>query len=281
MNMHCSGAGRGADRNEKSLIELGKVDFSESIQVRSLSTKFVIPLSAALKDSGEPLVYPDGEKQGMPIVNWKGESIGARGIVFRNPVDNCWQAAAGGVIIINEVTGEVADRIYAAVQSIIQSTPAYSTRCGPEQFTLEDTKRLLEEISAVGRDRYNSTQEYVSASFKPLRGEPWGFMQAAGKPASACFLPGPCEVSGVTATPQVFPQGAVFVRDSNGTRAIQPEVFLRTYESMEGARLALEHLPRIPCSKQGAPSLAGETLPSVPPHVTGESRGPDFKGAAR
>lgn len=243
-------------------LDIRAIKLDDSIRVRSLMTKFVIPLSDTLASTGEPLVYPDGEHAGQPIVDWQNKPVGERGIVFRNHVDNCWQAATGGVIIINEVSTRTADKIYEAI-ALVKAQGGYTHSDGPDRFSLEDTKLLLELISEAARDCYSSTREYTDANFRPLHGEPWGFMQAVGKPAQVGYFSEPCTVSGLTATPQVFPNGAVFLRDNKGSRALQPDVFLRTYERLDGAPLTLDELPKINPETSTVPPLSGESMPAI------------------
>ena len=106
-----------------------KTGQDSSTAVISNAQKFIIPVPA-FKDGGEPLIYPKNQpKAGQTITDYQGKPIGKNGIVFFNFKDQSVQAAAGdgkGVIIINEVTQEQAEKLdketTAAVQNIGNKT---------------------------------------------------------------------------------------------------------------------------------------------------------------
>ena len=104
----------------------------------SSAQKFIIPVPA-LGDSGEPLLYPEGdEKSGKSIVDYEGKPIGERGLVFFNAKDKSWQAVAGdgqGVIIVNEVTKEQGDRLDEKIRSF---------QADPNKLTLTQLKQVLD-----------------------------------------------------------------------------------------------------------------------------------------
>src|SRR5262245_37627986 len=91
-----------------------KLDDTSGTAVISSAQKFIIPVPA-FGSTGEPLRYPAShEKAGQPIVDFEGKRIGERGLVFFNDKDKTVQAVAGdgdGVIIINEVTEQQAERL--------------------------------------------------------------------------------------------------------------------------------------------------------------------------
>ena len=67
------------------MITSNEIDFSpqSSTAVISGAQKFILPVPA-FADGGEPLVYPDGDKAGQPVVDREGRKISGRGIVFHN-----------------------------------------------------------------------------------------------------------------------------------------------------------------------------------------------------
>ena len=135
-----------------------RFDPANSTAVISSAQKFIIPVPA-FGSSGEPLIYPkDHEKAGKPILDYEGKAIGERGLVFFNAKDKSWQAVAGngeGVIIINEVTKEQADRLYQKIQSF---------QPDPNQLTLSQLKQALAFTRGELKlgDMYNSTRSFAA-----------------------------------------------------------------------------------------------------------------------
>jgi hypothetical protein len=223
-----------------------RFDPADSTAVISAAQKFIIPVPA-FGSSGEPLVYPKGyEKAGLPILDYEGKVIGERGLVFFNAKDKSWQAVAGngdGVIIINEVTREQADRLYQSIQSF---------QPNPNQLTLNQLKQVLafarEELQ-LG-DMYNSTRPFVKTKMTPaVAGE---VLRAGGKEIEAyglkkrddrdvchaVYVPGRFVFEGPAASPQVFEKGGVIVEQSGKFRGVQPDIFLRTYRLQDGRQIA-------------------------------------------
>jgi hypothetical protein len=132
-----------------------RVDASTGTAVISSAQKFILPVPA-LAGGGEPPLYPTGhQKAGTPILDFQGEPIGERGMVFFNDKDQSVQAVAGdgqGVVIINEVTAEQADQIDREVQQ-----PGASS----DPLNLEQLKQILDFARTELKlgDIYNSTRE--------------------------------------------------------------------------------------------------------------------------
>ena len=213
-----------------------------STAVISNAQKFILPIPA-LEDGGEPLVYPpEHALAGEPIVNYKGEPIGDRGLVFFNQADQTVQAVPGdgeGVIIINEVTIDQADVLH---QYILSLNP------DPAALTLENLKQALayaQEDLDLG-DMYNSDRAFIEANmsaidtwatanlneqFDPL----YGLKKRDDRDINqAIYIPGIFQFQGPAATPQVFEDGGVIVQQQDSIRGVQPEVFVRTYSYSDG-----------------------------------------------
>ena len=130
-------------------------------KVVSSAQKFVIPVST---QCDEPLVYPPGhEKAGTPILDWKGNPIGERGIVFHNPKDNSIESAPGdgtGVVIINEVSREHAAALYAMIDELGGD---------PRNLSLQELRELLQFARSLGlKDMYHSDVTFISQNMQPV-----------------------------------------------------------------------------------------------------------------
>jgi hypothetical protein len=217
-------------------------DPSSSTAVISSAQKFIIPISA-LGATGEPLVYPkEHERAGQPILDFEGKPIGEKGLVFFNAEDQSIQAVAGdgqGVIIINEVTEEQAEKLY---QKIKEFHP------DPNKLTLSQMKQMLDfartELKLGGM--YNSTRSFVRSNMIPaVAGQ---VPHAEGKEIAdyglkkrddrdvchAVYIPGKFVFEGPAASPQVFENGGVIVEQGGKFRGVQPEAFVRTYRLLDG-----------------------------------------------
>jgi hypothetical protein len=208
-----------------------ELDFSEdgSVKVVSAALKFVI-FVPPLEDGGEPLVYPAGHrKAGAPIVDWEGNPIGKRGIVFFNSKDNSAQAVPGdgtGVVIINQVTEEQAAAI-SGRQGGIKDILAYALGT----FGLNDV--------------YNSDIGYVRSKLRPV-GHEGGSGRYARDGYDICRavrLAGSGEFQGPAASPQKFGDGAVIVQQGSDIRLVQPGIFCATYTHPDGDGISLEDIP--------------------------------------
>ena len=223
-----------------------RFDPANSTAVISSAQKFIIPVPA-FGSSGEPLIYPkDHEKAGKPILDYEGKAIGERGLVFFNAKDKSWQAVAGngeGVIIINEVTKEQADRLYQKIQSF---------QPDPNKLTLSQLKQTLAFARGELKlgDMYNSTRSFVKTKMTPaVAGE---VPRAGGKEIEvyglkkrddrdvchAVYVPGRFAFEGPAASPQIFENGGVIVEQGGKFRGVQPDIFLRTYRLQDGRQIA-------------------------------------------
>jgi hypothetical protein len=213
-----------------------------STPVISRAQKFILPVPA-FGPEGEKLVYPaNHEHAGEPIKDWQGNPVGETGVVFFNSKDQAWQAAPGdgnAVIIINEVTEEQARQIEEKIRQFRQD---------PNDLSLGELKQVLtfvREELGVG-DMYNSTKQFVMEKMTPVLG---GQESSAGGEAIAAFglmkrddrdicqavyVPGKFVFQGPAATPQVFEDGGVLVKQGDDIRGVQPDSFQRTYRHADG-----------------------------------------------
>jgi hypothetical protein len=139
------------------------IDFSAAKPVISAAQKFIIPVAAF--DDADPLVYPAGtEKAGEPITDWQGNVVGAKGIVFFNEIDKCYQAARSdgqSVIIINEVTAEQARNLQEFIREL--GEPGDSLSKSSLELVVSHAQKDLGLI-----DIYNSTDEFVRSKMTPV-----------------------------------------------------------------------------------------------------------------
>ena len=219
-------------------------DPDRSTAVISSAQKFVIPVPAF---GGEPLVYPQGhDKSGQPILDFEGRPIGERGLIFFNDKDQSVQAVAGdgqGVVIVNEVTAEQAERLYQKVGSFNPD---------PDALTPNQLKQVLDYARADLKlgDMYNSTRTFVRSKMTPalaLDGsrvngkaiEDYGFKKRDDRDiCRAVYVAGRFALEGPAATPQLFEDGGVIVEQGGQHRGVQPEVFVRTYRLVNGDQIA-------------------------------------------
>ncbi len=247
------------------------IDFSAAKPVVSAGQKFVIPVAAF--DDADPLVYPSGtEKAGQPIADWQGNPVGAKGLVFFNQTDKCYQAAPSdgrSVIIINEVTAEQALDLQEFVHRLGEPGDSLS-------------KSSLERIVAHAQkdlglvDIYNSTDAFIRSKMMPVRaasaGEearPWGWLKRDDRDVCrAVFVEGPGCFEGPGATPQqIPPHGAFIVRQemkgNPNYRMVDADVMLRTYLNVDGSPLDLrsfaEARERPPTAPSSQPKGRGES----------------------
>jgi hypothetical protein len=210
--------------------------------VISGAQKFIIPVPA-YGTRGEPLIYPQShERAGHPIVDYEGKIIGERGVVFFNAKDQSWQAAAGdgnAVIIVNEVTKEQADKIYDKIEQF---------QADPEKLSVDQLKKVLDyarQELGLG-DMYNSNRAFIKLKMTPVmastrvrsEGKPieaYGLMKRDDRDiCQAVYIPGKFVFEGPAATPQVFEDGGVIVKQGSEMRGVQPEIFIRTYQFADG-----------------------------------------------
>jgi len=212
-----------------------------STPVISDAQKFIIPVPAFNGD-GEPLVYPkENTKAGQTILDYEGNPIGKKGIVFFNFKDQSLQAAASdgkSVIIINEVTQEQA----AQLENMI-----HKLHPDPSQLTLKELKQALSfahENLGLG-DMYNSTKSFVREKMTPVlpnektdksKDEFFGLKKRDDRDVNqAIFIEGAFVFEGPAASPQKFENGGVIVEQGGKMRGVQPDIFMRTYKLADGS----------------------------------------------
>jgi hypothetical protein len=216
-------------------------DAANSTVVISSAQKFILPVPR-LESGGEPLVYPKGgEKAGKPILDYEGKPIGEKGLVFLNAKDQSWQAVAGdgeGVIIINEVTQEQAEKLDEKVKQLQKD---------PNQLTLSQLKEVLDYARNDLKlsDMYNSTRSFIKSKMTPVAtdqrsgNEAYGLKKRDDRDlCHAIYIPGKFTFEGPAATPQVFDNGGVIVEQAGKFRGIQPDIFMRTYRLQDGRQIS-------------------------------------------
>jgi len=219
-----------------------KVGSGYSTPVISNAQKFIIPVPA-FGQAGELLVYPKSYEQGgKPILDYTGQPVDDRGLVFFNGKDKSWQAVLGdgeGVIIINEVTQEQAAKLYQKIQEL---------KPEPKNLTLDELKQVLafarQQLGLV--DMYNSTRSFVQEKMTPVIAhevrlingkeiEAYGFKKRDDRDVNqAIYIPGEFLFEGPAASPQEFKNGGVIVEQGGKMRGVQPDIFLRTYQLSDG-----------------------------------------------
>lgn len=216
-------------------------DPANSTVVISSAQKFILPVPK-LNAGGEPLLYPAGhEKAGEPILDYEGKQIGDKGLVFFNAKDQAWQAVAGdgeGVVIINEVTQEQAAELDRKVKEL---------NGDPNQLTLPQLKQVLDYARNELKlnDMYNSDRSFVKTKMTPVALDSGASVEAYGLKkrddrdlCQAVYVPGKFTFEGPAATPQVFENGGVIVRQGEEFRGVQPDIFMRTYRLQSGQPIA-------------------------------------------
>ena len=213
-----------------------------STAVVSNAQKFIIPVPAFEQD-GEALIYPKKHpKAGQPILDYEGEPIGQRGVIFFNVKDQCWQAAAGDgqhVIILNEVTQEQAEKLYQEIEKF---------RSSPDKLTLAELKQVLafaqQELNLD--DIYNSTRSFITEMMTPVLSaetsrngknadDVYGLKRRDDRDINqAIYIPGAFTFEGPAVSPQQFENGGIIVEQDGKMRGVQPEIFRRTYKLLNG-----------------------------------------------
>lgn len=228
-------------------VRAADLDMSSAAKVISAAQKFILPIPA-LSD-GEPLVYPSGTKdrngdsiEGKPIVDWQGKPIGESGVVFYNGKDQTVQAVAGdntGVIIFNEATEEQARTLKKKAIELAGTA---------EALTHADIQAVLAAASAMGLvDRYNSERAFIQSKMTPmgsLGADCFGLYKRDDRDIClAVRLDGRGVFIGPAATPQIYDDGAVIVRQGDDFRLVQPREFERTYRLADNSPIDARTLP--------------------------------------
>jgi hypothetical protein len=228
-------------------VKAEDLDFSGALKVISSAQKFVIPVPA-FPAGGEPLVYPEGEKKGLPIADWQGKPIGEAGVVFFNGKDKSWQAASGNgsaVIIMNQVTEAQAEKLDRYVRTQFAHRPNLG-------FSVNELKQVLDyarnDLGIV--DMYNSDQKFIASKMSRVGNDTgvaaYGLHKRDDRDiCEAVYVGGKGEFQGPAATPQQFENGAVIVRQGDSVRLIQPEIFAETYRQANGAKLEVSDVPSV------------------------------------
>ncbi|MEL6815738.1 MAG: hypothetical protein AAFP03_13135 [Cyanobacteria bacterium J06598_3] len=236
-------AAQHSPKDQPLVLSIADFDFTaNSTAVVSEACKFVIPVPD-LGEAAEPLVYPsDHPKAGEPIVDYKGEKVGKRGLVFFNEKDQAYQAVpadGSGVIIINEVLPEQAHKIDEKVRSLTQD---------PVTLTSAQIRTVLDYChTELGlKDTYNSDKTYVREHLTDVSDNPTGNptdnppkdygLKKRDKTdvCQAVYVPGEFRLEGPATSVQIFSQGGVVIESHGNTRGIQPDIFLRTYQLENG-----------------------------------------------
>jgi hypothetical protein len=130
------------------------------------------------------------------------------------------------VIIINEVTQEQAGRLDRQIRGLSPD---------PARLTLAQLKQVLayaHEELGLG-DMYNSDRAFIAENMTPAtadaagasRIEGYGLMKRDARDLCyAIYVPGRFVFDGPAASPQVFGDGGVIVRQGDEYRGVQPEV---------------------------------------------------------
>jgi len=245
---------------------------SAALAVVSSARKFILPVPA-LPGGGDALVYPDGHPEaGKPVNRHGGLPEGARGVLFWNAKDACWQAVLGDgseVVVVNQVDDDDA----AAIRGLLFRHDRASAA------GLRAALRGIAEGLGLG-DVYNSTRAFVAAKMSPcgpLDAEGAGLHKRDDRDLCwAVRLAGDGLFEGPGATPQVFSGGAAVVRQGDSLRLVQRDVFLATYVRADGAGApAWEELP--PQGGDGAP--AGSAIARFAPRAPAAPRKPAVTSA--
>jgi hypothetical protein len=227
------------------MITADQVDFAadRSTAVVSSTQRFIIPMPAPEDDGDPPLLYPDGERAGQPILDQQGRPMRGKGLVFFNADDGCYQVArANGrdVIIVGAVTEENAAKIDAKVRTL---------RADPANLSIDDIAYVLrfvtKELGLIAI--YNSTRQFVADKMIAVGAgtgaTSYGLHRRDDRDVCrAVYIPGSGQFAGPAATPQLFDDGAVIVRQGPNVRLVQPNAFEATYRHADGRRLRVGDL---------------------------------------
>lgn len=236
-------ARKGESQTREKLVKPEDLRFGPGLStpVIAQARKFVIPVPA-FDSGGEQLMYPlTHEQAGEVITDWQDNPVGKTGIVFFNAKDQSWQAAPGdgsAVIIINEVTRRQGKKIRDKIRQF---------RPDPEDLSLHELKQVLafaREDLRLG-DMYHSTRQFVCEKMTPVINDQrsaddktsraFGLMKRDDRDiCQAVYVPGAFVFQGPAASPQVFENGGVLVKQGKDVRGVQPEVFQRTYRRADG-----------------------------------------------
>ena len=256
---------------EIKTITAEKVNWDQGADVTSNARKFIMPVP---QFEGEPLVYPEGAKDkdgkslaGTPIMDWQGQPIGDKGVVFFNQKDQAWQAVKSdgqGVIIMNQMTQEQSEALLAKVggdpmkMSLDQLKDFLSFASAPP--TVDEKTGEVSYDSGVGcKDMYNSDRAFIQKKMNAIETNPSGYAQFGmfrrddQDVCKALFAEGPGEFEaptggGVMVKQPIGEEGGILVRQPDGKvflyRKVDNEVFVETYKYKDGSAITLDNIPR-------------------------------------
>jgi hypothetical protein len=118
----------------------------------------------------------------------------------------------------------------------------------PQKLSVDQLKKVLDytrQELGLG-DMYNSTRSFIKLKMTPVvasetpraGGQPieaYGLMKRDDRDVcQAVYIPGRFVFEGPAATPQVFEDGGVIVKQGAEMRGVQPEIFIRRYQLADG-----------------------------------------------
>ena len=122
----------------------------------------------------------------------------------------------------------------------------------PRSLSLYQIKTVLEyAMLELGvKDMYNSDTGFISKNMTPVgdgQSTPgWGHMKRDDRDIClAASIPGQVIFEGPAATPQVFDEGCILVKQGESLRGVQPNIFFRTYKRADGRAIRAEELPQL------------------------------------
>jgi hypothetical protein len=216
-------------------ISAHDLDFSDaaSTLVYSDTLRFILP-TPKLAGGGEPLAPPAGEIGIESFTDRDGRPVQGRGIVFFNPDDQCWQVAPGdGTAVIN--FGPATEGEGAKLMAKVASLGSDSDR-----LTLEELKAVIAYAVDTLKMRavFSSSRAYVAERMTPVDPTPSSGVglhrRKAHDDCRAVFVPGSGRFLGPAATPQVFENGAVILKQGDDIRLLQADVFADHYRLPDG-----------------------------------------------
>lgn len=245
-----------------AVITAQDVNWDKGAEVVSNAQKFVIPVPTF---EGEALIYPEGAKDkdgksiaGNPIVDWQGQPIGEKGVVFFNPKDQAWQAVKSdgqGVVILNQVTEPQGQKLIAKIKDL--------TGGDPSLLSLDQFKDVLSfatsEVGWEKPDMYNSDRDFIKKKMNALEATDTGIAQFGlfrrddRDVCKALLAEGPAEFQaptsgGVLVKQPIGEEGGVLLRQPDGKaflfRKIDIEAMQETYTHKDGRKLSVSELPK-------------------------------------
>jgi hypothetical protein len=257
------------------LLDLSSLTMKLGLTVVNRTKRFVFNIPP-LVSGGEPLVTPEGVvRKTVPEVQLKDseqvivangclwrETIGGsrellpgiypdRGIIFRNHIDRCWQAARGNgkeSILFTDVTPEQAAKMNDFIQE-----------AGEAKLSSPDMiHKLLNFADSIGLgDRQNKKTEQVAREMRTLDSRLPGYMVVTKEVQhQAVFVP--VGFTAATTRRPSFPHGAVILTDGKHRWPIDTGVFVRNFKEVLGdveADLSSDDLSRCTVDLAGVSSV--------------------------